>query len=350
MEVKLMGRKKWEFEGGKDCCTKKRNGLGEQDVQKLNDSEKEKVHKEEAIFIGADWKEEEISNEEAISNEEDGTNYPKSRDEQLLNHPSEWTAENIDKVARAVKLNPLAENASVFWNIYKGPFNALPYNDPLRIMILKAKRSYSAYYPISDEEYLGDVMALMGAKKLADWLPEKETLEQYIRCRCRPHAEYGRSILKAHGNTVYALVKKDGRGSFKVCEISKYNLAHYPGYTKKYVNQQLMSIDAITQEDGEYLFKHLYENQEERFAQSEEKSIRQWLMKACRVTEYEMQICEAIVAYGKCLDAKIVKEINEAIVLPSGNPPMTQKEISLLNNRVHKRAQYHYQKAIEGIR
>lgn len=145
MEVKLMGRKKWEFEGGKDCCTKKRNVLGEQDVQKLNDSAEEKVHKEKAIFIDSVWKEEVISNEAAISNEEDGITYPKSRDEQLLNQPSEWTAENIDKVARAVKLNPLAENASVFWNIYKGPFNAISYNDPLRMMILKAKRSYSAY-------------------------------------------------------------------------------------------------------------------------------------------------------------------------------------------------------------
>ena len=53
-----MGRKKWEFEGGKDCCTKKRNGLGEQEVQKLTDNAEEKVHEEKAIFIGAVWKEE----------------------------------------------------------------------------------------------------------------------------------------------------------------------------------------------------------------------------------------------------------------------------------------------------
>lgn len=339
-----MGRKKWKLEGGTRCCTKKRNCLEEQEVQKLNDSAGEGSGEEKTFLSGSVW------SGESIGNEENEKKYSKSRDEQLLNHPSDWTTENIDEVAKAVKLNPLAENASVFWNTYKGPFNDIFYNDPLRAIILKAKRSYSAYYPISDEEYLGDVMALMGTKMLSDWFPEKETLEQYIRCRCRPHAEYGRSILKAHGNTVYALVKNDGWGSYNVCEISKHNLTHYPGYTKKYVNQQVLSIDAMSQEDGDYRCNHLYKNQEDGLERSEEKSVRQWLMSVCRVTEYEMQICEAIVAYGKCLDAIIVREINESIVLPSGNPPMTQKEISLLNNRVHKRAKYHYKKAMEGIR
>lgn len=339
-----MGRKNWELEGEKECSTKKSDYLEEQEVRKLNDHEV-KENGEKKIFFTA-------SNQDKayVKNKRDETNYPKSRNEQLINHPSDWTMENIDEVAKTVKLNPLMESASVFWNIYHDPFNAIPCNEPLRTIILKAKRSYSAYYPIPDEEYLGDVMALMGAKVLSDWLPEKETLEHYIRCRCRPHAEYGRSILKAHGNKVYALVKNDGRGSFKVCEISKYNLTHYPGYTKKYVNQQILSMDAMTQEDGDYLFNHLYDTSRDDFEQTEKSSLRKWLMEVCRVTEYEMQICEAIAAYGKCLDAVIVREINEAIVLPSGNPPMTQKEISMLNNRVHKRSQYHYKKAMEGIR
>ena len=138
----------------------------------------------------------------------------------VLENPSTWTVSSLDRVAEAVRANPFAEYAPAFWNTYKGPFSDIPCNEPLRSVIIRAKKSHPTYAPIPDEEYLGDVMALMGVRRLLDWIPSRETLEHYIRCRCRPNAEYGRSILNAHGNKVYALVKKNEDGSFHVCTAS----------------------------------------------------------------------------------------------------------------------------------
>lgn len=262
-----------------------------------------------------------------------------------LNNPFTWTVSNIDKVAEAVKYHPSAEYAPTFWNTYDGSFNTIPCNKPLRSLIIRAKRPHPAYAPIPDEEYLGDVTAMMWEGRLRDWLPQRESLEHYIGCRCRPNAEYGRSIIKAHGSRVYALVKDDGdSGSLCTGENSQ-------GYIKKYVNQPLVSIDALACEDGQTpagFLEHcaVPDNCPGR---AEAESTRLWLMKTCRVTEYEMRICQAVADYGKCLDAWIVEEINTRIVVPSGNRPMTQEELYKFNFRIHKRAKYHYKDAMSGL-
>ena len=99
-----------------------------------------------------------------------------------------------------------------------------------------------------------------------------------------------------------------------------------------------------------YAVQNFYWTATNDFEKIEIRSVRSWLMEICHVSEYEMSICEAIAGHGKCLDRKIVKEINEEIVLPAGKPPMTQKELYQLNFRIHKRAYYHYHEAISGIR
>lgn len=273
-------------------------------------------------------------------------------DKLIVHDPSTWTTVNIDKVAALVKNNPSAEYSSAFWNIYNGPFGDVPCNKPLRSIIIKTKKSHSVYHTISDEEYLGDVIALMGEKVLYDWNPAKESLEHYIGCRCRPNAEYGCSILKAHGHKVYALVKINQDGSFNVCDNTKCGRKNYPDYRKKYINSTILPVD-------EQLYSrkvNLYTGQssgwswKDDFEQIELRSVRSWLMETCHVSEYELSICEAISSYGKCLDPTIVHEINERIVLPAGNSPLTQKELYQLNFRVHKRACHYYHKAMSGIR
>ncbi len=268
----------------------------------------------------------------------------------VLEDPSTWTVSSLDQVAEAVRANPSARYAPAFWNTYRGPFSDIPCNEPLRSVIIRAKRSHPTYAPIPDEEYLGDVMALMGTKMLLDWIPSRETLEHYIRCRCRPNAEYGRSILKAHGNRVYALVKKNEDGTFHVCTSDRQREDDCSDHTKKYVNQPVLSMDAAFHEGRFCIQPGAPGAPENGFAQVEAESLRTWLMKVCRVTEYEMQICEAVADYGKCLDARIVQEINEKIVLPAANPPMTQEDIYRLNFRVHKRARNHYGEAMAEMR
>lgn len=162
----------------------------------------------------------------------------------------------------------------MFWNVYRGPFSNIPCNEPLRSIIIKARKSYSTYYPIPEEEYLGDVIALMGEKLLSDWMLEKESLEDYIRCRCCPNADYGRSILKAHGNKVYSLVKDNGHGFFEVYEISKYNIKAYPECTRKYVNQQLLPIsDAVQKEKSGQTYGPCIAAQEDGFYRIEQESV-----------------------------------------------------------------------------
>ncbi len=239
----------------------------------------------------------------------------------------------------------------MFWNVYRGPFSNIHCNEPLRSIIIKARKSYSTYYPIPEEEYLGDVIALMGEKLLSDWMLEKESLEDYIRCRCRPNADYGRSILKAHGNKVYSLVKDNGHGFFEVYEISKYNIKAHPECTRKYVNQQLLPIsDAVQKEKSGQTYGPCIAAQEDGFYRIEQESVHNWLMKQCKISEYELQICELIAAHGKYINSRSVKEINETVVIPAGNPPMTQKELSVLNHRVHVRARRYYTEAIKGLR
>lgn len=269
-----------------------------------------------------------------------------------INNPSTWTIANIDQVAAAVKRHPSAGYAEVFWNTYVGSFGTIPCNLPLRSMIIRTKRHHSAYAMMPDEEYLGDVTALMWAGMLSDWMPDRESLERYIGCRCRPNAEYGRSIIKAHGNRVYALVRDNGDGSSDIRSLSINSSHSSRGYTKKYVNLPVMSIDSIACEAGDRPLSFL-----ERYAvpdncpgRIEAESTRMWLMETCNVTEYEMRICEAVAGYGKCLDAWIVEEINAKIVVPSGMPPMSQEDIYKFNFRVHKRARHHYRKAMSGIR
>ncbi|MDO4330190.1 MAG: hypothetical protein Q4C66_12745 [Lachnospiraceae bacterium] len=323
-----MGKEDWKQQGKRGHCTEKKDCWQEQETRKL-------------VY----------DDDEGFGKNRIKVNASKAGEHSLLNRPSEWTAKNIDEVAAAVREEPWAEAASAFWNIYRGPFSDVPCNEVLRSIIVKAKRSYATYYPIPEEDYLGDVVALMGEKMLSDWMPEKESLENYIRCRCRPNAEYGRSILKAHGNKVYSLVKGDGHGSFHVCEISKYNIDAHPDYTRKYINQHLLSIDDIARNEKAYPFYGLgIAVQEDGFCRIEQKSVRSWLMKTCNISEYELQICELIAAHGKRINSESVEEINETVVLPAGNPPMTQKELSALNHRVHVRARRHYWEAIKGIR
>ncbi len=270
--------------------------------------------------------------------------------ELVLDNPATWAVSNLDIVAETVRDNPSVEYAQAFWNTYQGHFSDIPCNRPLRTMIICAKRSHPTYARIPDEEYLGDVIALMGERMLLDWNPEKESLEHYIRCRCRPNAEYGRSILKAHGNKVYALVKRNSDGSFHVAPMGQSQSDSSQDHVKKYVNQPVLSTEAVFQEARFSSQTGLPGTLETGFGEVEAESVRTWLMKTCRVTEYEMQICEAVAGYGKCLDSRIVQEINEKIVLPAANPPMTQKDIYQLNFRVHKRARGHYGEAMAGIR
>lgn len=269
-----------------------------------------------------------------------------------INNPSTWTVSNIDQVAAAVKHHPSAGYSEVFWNTYAGSFGTIPCNIPLRSMIIRAKHHHSAYAMIPDEEYLGDVTALMWAGMLHDWMPDRESLERYIGCRCRPNAEYGRSIIRTHGNRVYALVKDNGDGSSDIRSLSISNSYSRRDYTKKYVNLPVMSIDSIVCEDGDRPLRFLerYGVSDNCLERIEAESTRRWLMEVCNVTEYEMRICEAVAGYGKCLDAWIVEEINAKIVIPSGMPPMSQEDIYKFNFRVHKRARYHYRKAMSGIR
>lgn len=266
-----------------------------------------------------------------------------------MNNPSTWNDSNIDRVAAAVKRHPSADYAVPFWNTYAGPFGTVPCNLTLRSLIIRAKRPHSAYALIPDEEYIGDVTALMWAGKLEDWKPGKEALRVYIGCRCRPNAEYGRSIIRAHGSRVYAFVKDKGDGSKDIRPLSA---GSSQGYVKKYVNLPVMSIDAMVSKDSERScsFLEYYAVPDNCPERIEEESTRLWLMKTCHVTEYEMRICEAVAGYGKCLDAWIVEEINTKIVIPSGEPPMTQEELYKFNFRIHKRAKHHYQKAISGLR
>ena len=272
----------------------------------------------------------------------------------VLDDPSTWNDGNIDQVAASVKAGPLAGYAPAFWNIYKGPFSDIPCNEPLRSIITRAKRSHGTYAAIPDMEYLGDVIAMMGMKALKDWSPERETLAHYIGCRCRPNAEYGRSIIKAHGNRVYAFVKGDQDGSFDVRKGKVEDMADQMGYRKKYVNQPIMPIGALgdgSSEGGQGRDPWgRHGVVDPGFEEVETGAVRAWMMGVCRVTEYEMRICEAVAGYGKCLDARIVREINERVVVPSGRPPMTQEEIYKLNFRVHKRAKGHHREAMEGIR
>lgn len=72
-------------------------------------------------------------------------------------------------------------------------------------------------------------------------------------------------------------------------------------------------------------------------------------MDVCHVTEYEMQICEVIADSGKKVNAKTVQGINETIVIPAGNPPMTQKEVAALRHRVHIRAKRYYREVMKGL-
>ena len=266
-----------------------------------------------------------------------------------INNPSTWNDSNIDRVAVAVKRHPSADYAAPFWNTYVGPFGTVPCNLTLRSLIIRAKRPHSAYALIPDEEYIGDVTALMWAGKLEDWKPGKEALRAYIGCRCRPNAEYGRSIIRAHGSRVYAFVKDKGDGSKDIRPLSA---GSSQGYVKKYVNLPVMSIDAMVSKDSDRpcSFLEYYAVPDNCPERIEEESTRLWLMKTCNVTEYEMRICEAVAGYGKCLDAWIVEEINTKIVIPSGEPPMTQEELYKFNFRIHKRAKHHYHKAISGLR
>ncbi len=269
-----------------------------------------------------------------------------------LNNPFTWSDSNIDQVAAAVKRHPSADYTEVFWNTYAGPFGTVPSNLPLRSLILRAKRPHSAYSLIPDEEYIGDVTALMWAGGLGDWRPDKESLGHYIGCRCRPNAEYGRSIIRAHGNRVYAFVKNNGDGSSDIRPLDSGNGCSGQGYVKKYVNLPVMSVDAMIYKESERLcsFPEHYAVSDNCPGKIEAESTRLWLMKTCNVTEYEMRICEAVADYGKCLDAWIVEEINTKIVIPSGEPPMTQEELYKFNFRIHKRAKHHYKKAISGLR
>jgi len=272
-----------------------------------------------------------------------------NRDRNLeIHNPLTWSDSNIDQVAAEVKYHPSADYAAAFWNTYTGPFGTIPGNLPLRSLILRAKRPHSVYALIPDEEYIGDVTALLWAGRLEDWKPDKEGLGYYIGCRCRPNAEYGRSIIRAHGNRVYAFVKDNGDGSSDIRSLSS---GSGQGYVKKYVSLPLMSIDAMVCKDSDrpcsFLeYCALPDNCVERI---EAESTRLWLMKTCNVTEYEMRICEAVAGYGKCLDAWIVEEINTGIVIPSGKPPMTQEELYKFNFRIHKRAKHHYKKAMSGL-
>ncbi len=266
-----------------------------------------------------------------------------------INNPFTWSDFNIDQVAAEVKHHPSADYAAAFWNTYAGPFGTVPCNLPLRSLILRAKRPHSAYSLIPDEEFIGDVTALMWAGRLGDWRPDKESLGHYIGCRCRPNAEYGRSIIRAHGSRVYAFVKDSGDGSPDIRPLSS---GSGQGYVKKYVSLPPMSIDAMICKDGDRPCSFLErcavpDNCLERI---EAESTRLWLMKTCNVTEYEMRICEAVAGYGKCLDAWIVDEINTKIVVPSGERPMTQAELYKFNFRIHKRAKHHYKKAMSGLR
>lgn len=265
-----------------------------------------------------------------------------------INNPFTWSDSNIDQVAEAVKCHPSADYTEAFWNTYAGPFNTVPCNLPLRSLILRAKRPHSAYKHIPDEEFLGDVTALLWAGKLEGWKPDKEGLGHYIGCRCRPNAEYGRSIIRAHCNRVYAYVKDKGDGS---CHISPLDLGGGQGYVKKYISLPIMSMDAVILKDGEKLrgFAEQYAVPDNCPGGIEAESVRLWLMETCNVTEYEMRICEAVAGYGKRLDAGIVAEINAEIVIPSGQPPMTQEELYKFNFRIHKRAKHHYKEAMSGL-
>ena len=320
-----MGKEQCHQDKEKECCASRRCYIEEPGTRKIKGNAKEKTKRNQ-------------------DRKHTGEN-----EEFQLNNPLTWTINNIDKVAEAVKLNPKEEYTSIFWNTYKGSFSDIPCNEPLREIILKAKKSHSTYHTISDEEYLGDVMALMGMKMLADWNAEKESLSRYICCRCRPNAEYGRSILKNHGNKVYSLAKNDENGSFHICKINQYNRKKYPDYAGKYFNQSSISIDAIVQEEKHGKFYALYAVHENGIYQVEANSLRTWLMDVCHVTEYEMQICEVIADSGKKVNAKTVQGINETIVIPAGNPPMTQKEVAALRHRVHIRAKRYYREVMKGL-
>lgn len=269
-----------------------------------------------------------------------------------INNPSTWTDSNIDQVAAAVKHNPSADYATAFWNTYAGPFGTIPANLPLRSLIIRAKRPHSAYARIPDEEYIGDVTALMWDRRLEDWKPGKESLGHYIGCRCRPNAEYGRSIIRAHGSRVYAFVKDSGDGFPDIRPLDSGGGCGGQGYVKKYVNLPVLSADAIISEDGgrPCSFLEYYSVPDNCPEKIEAESTRLWLMKTCNVTEYEMRICEAVAGYGKCLDAWLVEEINAKIVVPSGGAPMTQEELYKFNFRIHKRAKHHYKRAMSGLR
>ena len=84
-----MGRKNWKLEGEQECSAKKSDCLEEQEVRKLNDHEV-KENREKKIFFTA-------SNQDKVyaKNKRDETNYPKSRNEQLINHPSDWTTDKL---------------------------------------------------------------------------------------------------------------------------------------------------------------------------------------------------------------------------------------------------------------
>ena len=103
--------------------------------------------------------------------------------ELVLNDPATWAVSNLDLVAETVRDNPFVEYAQVFWNTYQGPFSDIPCNEPLRSVIIRAKRSHPTYASIPDEEYLGDVMALMGTKMLVahEGMPDHEIRDADLR-------------------------------------------------------------------------------------------------------------------------------------------------------------------------
>lgn len=83
----------------------------------------------------------------------------------------------------------------------------------------------------------------------------------------------------------YSLVKDEGYGSFKVCEISKYNIDKHPDYTREYVNQQILSVNDIVQnEKSGQLYGLCIAMQEDGFRRIEEESVRSWMMKICNIS------------------------------------------------------------------
>jgi hypothetical protein len=261
--------------------------------------------------------------------------------------PSSWSGESLNDLALYVREcgydrhNPIV---NYFFSGIIGRYDMTPVNTMLRDILLNNKKMHQLYKLASDDDFIQAALSYIYESGFDDWNPARESFHAYIGSRLRENTPFGQKFLKSYGCRKAYLVGRDENGMKLYLPNTKANRDAYipQGFKLVYANNKMLSADETRFSNKNSNYYSIYDMigiQDDQAVEDLWYSLlRPSLMEICHITEFQMQICEAISIYGKSMDTKITDYINHTIVIPSGRTAMTQTQISRLNRNVHNRA------------